>query len=134
MSRSPRATRRERSANGSPGEAFSERAGRSAGSGALKKRERVAYIRERRKTRRQGTASRQPSSHIPPARPLFLCGWGRAGYRTADLLPELCEPFAIITDTIRPEWKETIERIATRYVDGDARAEASLHAAGIETA
>jgi Trk K+ transport system NAD-binding subunit len=65
---------------------------------------------------------------------LIVCGLGHVGYRIVELLRELCEPFAVITRDIRPDWRAAIEPQALRFVLGDARSEASLRAAGIETA
>src|SRR5262245_10684228 len=64
----------------------------------------------------------------------ILCGLGHVGYRIAELLYALGEPFVVITRDIRPEWRETITVRAARFVEGDARAEHSLRLAGIETA
>src|SRR5690242_3797674 len=65
---------------------------------------------------------------------LIVCGLGHVGYRIAELLSHLGEPFTVITKGIRTEWQEIMKSRALRYVDGDARAESCLRAAGIQTA
>lgn len=64
----------------------------------------------------------------------ILCGLGHVGYRIAELLHNLGESFVVITRDIRPEWRDTLVARAALFVEGDARAEANLRAAGIETA
>ena len=65
---------------------------------------------------------------------LVICGLGHVGYRIADLLHRLGEPFTVITRDIRPEWRIWIEATAKRFVEGDARLPSCLNAVGIASA
>ncbi len=65
---------------------------------------------------------------------LIVCGLGQVGYRVAQLLLAIGEPFVILSREIRSEWGDFIEQNDIRFVQGDARAESCLRTAGIETA
>jgi Trk K+ transport system NAD-binding subunit len=65
---------------------------------------------------------------------LIVCGMGHVGYRIAELLRELCEPFVIISREIRPEWTDILKQGGVRHLIGDARSESCLREAGIEHA
>ena len=65
---------------------------------------------------------------------LIVCGLGHVGYRIAELLQEICEPFVILSRKIQPEWADILQKGGVHHVIGDARAESCLREAGIETA
>ena len=65
---------------------------------------------------------------------IIICGLGHVGYRIAELLYSQCVPFVVLTSDIRPEWRETVEKCASVFLEANARQEGSLRAAGIETA
>ena len=65
---------------------------------------------------------------------LIVCGFGQVGYRVAQLLLALGEPFVILSREVRSEWGDFIEQSDIRLIQGDARAESCLREAGIETA
>jgi Trk K+ transport system NAD-binding subunit len=65
---------------------------------------------------------------------IIICGLGHVGYRIAELLHALGEPFAVLTRELRPEWRDTLLAWTPRFVEGDGRQEANLRAAGVLTA
>lgn len=75
-----------------------------------------------------------PQTKAPPQDHLIVCGFGQVGYRVAQLLLAIGEPFVILSREIRSEWGDFVEQSGIRFVHGDARAESCLREAGIETA
>lgn len=65
---------------------------------------------------------------------LVICGLGHVGFRILELLDTLGEPCAVIAREVRSEWRESVEAKALCVVEGDARAESCLRAAGIANA
>ena len=65
---------------------------------------------------------------------LVICGLGHVGFRIAELLHRLGEPFVVIAPEIRPEWREDILKRSALCIEGDARSESCLKAASVETA
>ncbi len=65
---------------------------------------------------------------------LIVCGVGHVGYRVAELLRQIGEPFVILSRKIPAEWAGILHEGSTPYVIGDARAESCLREAGIATA
>ncbi len=65
---------------------------------------------------------------------LIVCGMGHVGYRVAELLRQIGEPFVILSRKIPPEWADILHEGSTPYITGDARAESCLREAGIATA
>ena len=65
---------------------------------------------------------------------LIICGLGHVGYRIAELLFQMGEPFVVIVRELRHDWKENIYLWADRVIMGDARSVGCLKAAQPETA
>ncbi len=65
---------------------------------------------------------------------LVICGLGHVGFRIAELLHQLGEPFVVIAPEIRPEWREDILKRSALCIEGDARSESCLKAASVGTA
>lgn len=63
--------------------------------------------------------------------PMIVCGLGQVGYRVADLLLAIGEPFVVVTDQIRPEWRRKLDEMGVLIFDGDARDESLLERAGL---
>jgi Trk K+ transport system NAD-binding subunit len=63
--------------------------------------------------------------------PMIVCGLGQVGYRVANLLLAIGEPFVVVTDQIRAEWRRQLEDKGVPIFDGDARDEQLLHKAGL---
>ncbi|MBC8064222.1 MAG: NAD-binding protein, partial [Chlorobia bacterium] len=63
--------------------------------------------------------------------PMIVCGLGQVGYRVANLLLAIGEPFVVVTDQIRPEWRRKLEDQGISIFDGDARDESLLERAGL---
>lgn len=66
--------------------------------------------------------------------PTIVCGLGQVGYRVANLLSAIGEPYVVITDQIRPEWRRLLEERGVQIFDGDARDELLLKEAGLSDA
>lgn len=65
---------------------------------------------------------------------LIVCGVGHVGYRVAELLRQIGEPFVILSRQVPAEWADIMREGSTPYIIGDARAESCLREAGIATA
>lgn len=66
--------------------------------------------------------------------PIIVCGLGQVGYRVACLLLEMGEPFVVVTDNIRAEWRRNMVENGVLIFDGDARDEELLVRAGLQEA
>lgn len=62
---------------------------------------------------------------------MIVCGLGQVGYRVANLLLAAGEPFVVVTDTIRSEWRRELTGRGVAIIDGDARDSGVLEAAGL---
>ncbi len=65
---------------------------------------------------------------------LIIVGMGHVGYRLAEVLHALGEPFSVVTLTLREDWRRDLAVWALALVEGDARSDEVLKRAGTETA
>lgn len=65
---------------------------------------------------------------------VILCGLGHVGHRIAQLLRALDVDVTVITLAARDAWRRDVEAAGAVIIDGDARDEAVLRRAGIESA
>ncbi len=75
-----------------------------------------------------------PGSTSDPRAPILVCGMGHVGFRVVEHLHGLGEPVVVVTREVRSEWRAWAERAGIRIVEGDARDETLLLAAGLARA